>query len=298
MITRAALLAAALRLLNYYNGDEKTAQNPGGLTGVGGMADNWDPCIQDIGTVANGVGEVAGTIAAAQSTIGMVWDAATTVADPGAGNLRATTATPAVGSYSLLVSATDSAGADIGAMLTELGASSSAIRARARLVAVGDAAKYLDLRITGVTGVGAYRTVGVTCIGGPGGFATGDAVALGWVRSGDKGDTGAAGAGPNWGGTSAGTANAQTLAPAVALGSLSGNPSYEFIAGYSITGAATLNVSGTGDASIRKADGTAAGKGDVVAGTKYTVTLVSGQWRLAGGGGANLAAIHAAMFSI
>ena len=56
MTTLANMLAAAQRLLNYYNGDEKTAQNPGGLTGVGGMADNWDPCIQDIGTVANGVG--------------------------------------------------------------------------------------------------------------------------------------------------------------------------------------------------------------------------------------------------
>ena len=56
MTTLANMLAAAQRLLNYYNGDEMTAQNPGGLTGVGGMADNWDPCIQDIGTVANGVG--------------------------------------------------------------------------------------------------------------------------------------------------------------------------------------------------------------------------------------------------
>ena len=56
MTTLATMLSAAQRLLSYYNGDEKTAQNPGGLTGVGGMADNWDPCIQDIGTVANGVG--------------------------------------------------------------------------------------------------------------------------------------------------------------------------------------------------------------------------------------------------
>lgn len=298
MITRAALLAAALRLLGYYNGNDYSADNPGGMSGVGGMATNWEPCIQDIGTVANGVGEVAGTIAAAQSTISMVWDGATTAADPGAGKLRATTAAPAVGSYSLLVSATDSAGAGVGTMLAELGASSSTIKARARLVAVGDASKYLDLQVTGVSGAGAYRTVAVTCIGGPAGFAAGDAVALGWGRTGDKGDMGAAGAGPNWGGTSAGTANAQTLTPVVALASLTGNPSYEFIAGFSITGAATLNVSGTGAASLRRADGAAAGIGDVVAGTKYVVTLVSGQWRLAGGGGANLAAIHAAMFSI
>ncbi|CBS88726.1 SPRY domain-containing protein [Azospirillum lipoferum] len=192
MTTLATMLAAALRLLGYYNGNDYSADNPGGMSGVGGMATNWEPCIQDIGTVANGVGEVAGTIAAAQSTIALVWDAATAAADPGAGKLRATTATPALGSYSLLVSATDSAGAGIGAMLSELGSSSSATKARARLVAVGDASKYLDLQVTGVSGAGAYRTVAVTCIGGPGGFGAGDAIALGWVRSGDKGDAGGA----------------------------------------------------------------------------------------------------------
>lgn len=62
MTTLANMLAAAQRLLTYYNGDEKTAQNPGGLTGVGGMADNWDPCIQDIGRVANGVGDALNTV--------------------------------------------------------------------------------------------------------------------------------------------------------------------------------------------------------------------------------------------
>lgn len=67
MTTVATMLAAAQRLLTYYNGDEKTAQNPGGLTGVGGMADNWDPCIQDIGTVGTGVGDA---LSAASSSEG------------------------------------------------------------------------------------------------------------------------------------------------------------------------------------------------------------------------------------
>ncbi len=142
-------------------------------------------------------------------------------------------------------------------------------------------------------------TTGALALSIPADGVSGSGTPSSWTISiSGKPATGANGAGPNWGGTSAGTANAQTLTPAVALGSLTGNPSYEFIAGYSITGAATLNVSGTGEASLRKADGTAAGNGDVVAGTKYVVTLVSGQWRLAGGGGANLAAIHAALFSI
>lgn len=93
MTTLATMLAAAQRLLTYYNGDEKTAQNPGGLTGVGGMADNWDPCIQDIGTVANGVGDAmtaastsegnAGESAeaAAESALSAQQDAQATAAD-------------------------------------------------------------------------------------------------------------------------------------------------------------------------------------------------------------------------
>ncbi|ALG75045.1 hypothetical protein VY88_26270 [Azospirillum thiophilum] len=272
----------------YYNEDAYSATNPGGLDEsddglTAGHVVNFPAALVDIGDAAAYVGAVADTITAAQSTITMAWDAATAVSDPGAGKLRATTATPAAGSYSLLVSVTDGAGADVSGMLAELGASSSAAKARARMVKVGDTAKYLDLQVTGITVAAGYRAVAVTCLAGPGGFAAGDAVALGWVRTGDAGQAGAPGAGPAWAGTSGGAANAQTLTPSAPLPSLTGNPSYEFLAGYSITGAATLNVSGTGAASIRRADGTAAGGGDVVAGTKYVVTLVSGQWRLSSG---------------
>lgn len=77
MTTLATMLAAAQRLLTYYNGDEKTAQNPGGLTGVGGMADNWDPCIQDIGTVGTGVGDA---LSAASSSEGNAAASATAAA--------------------------------------------------------------------------------------------------------------------------------------------------------------------------------------------------------------------------
>lgn len=272
----------------YYNEDAYSATNPGGLDEsddglTAGHVVNFPAALVDIGDAAAYVGAVADTITAAQSTITMAWDAATAVSDPGAGKLRATTATPAAGSYSLLLSVTDGAGADVSGMLAELGASSSAAKARARMVKVGDTAKYLDLQVTGITVAAGYRAVAVTCLAGPGGFAAGDAVALGWVRTGDAGQAGAPGAGPAWAGTSGGAANAQTLTPSAPLPSLTGNPSYEFLAGYSITGAATLNVSGTGAASIRRADGTAAGGGDVVAGTKYVVTLVSGQWRLSSG---------------
>lgn len=54
-----SMLAAAGRLLTFYNGDEYSQdRNPGGLTGPDAMATNWDPCIQDIGTVAQGMGDV------------------------------------------------------------------------------------------------------------------------------------------------------------------------------------------------------------------------------------------------
>ncbi|CAO3355191.1 hypothetical protein [Azospirillum palustre] len=120
MTTLATMLAAAQRLLSYYNGDEKTAQNPGGLTGVGGMADNWDPCIQDIGTVAQGMGDVytdlsAKTTAAAGSATAAAGsaDAAHTseLAAAGSAGSAAGSATAASGSAT---AAANSAGAAAG----------------------------------------------------------------------------------------------------------------------------------------------------------------------------------------
>ena len=226
------------------------------------------------------------------------WDVGTTDANPGSGMLRGNAATVATTSQ-LFISTTDALGADVSAVMALFDDSTSSQKGLLRIAHRSNQAKWALFVITGVvTAATGYAKVPVLYIAGPGGFAAGDPLALGFVTKGDIGQTGANGNGPLWGGTSGGSANAQTLTPSVPLGSLTGNPSYEFIAGFSITGAATLNVSGTGATSIRKADGSAAGIGDVIAGTKYVVTLVSGQWRLAGGGGANLAAIHAAMFSI
>ncbi len=364
MTTLANMLAAAQRLLNYYNGDEKTAQNPGGLTGVGGMADNWDPCIQDIGTVANGVGNAlsaastsegnaaasataaAGSAQSAQQnaqataadrqatgqdrqataadrqavaqdktaadnsasaastsaalsgqyataaggsipSIRLTWDTATADADPGNGKVRLNNAAPSAAT-SLYVDNLDAAGASVTTVLDRWTASTNAIKGTLRIAHRTDASKWLEYQVTGtvVDGTG-YRKITLTGGTGPGGFSAGDPVAVGFVRVGDKGDRGSDGtngSGPVWAGTGGGSANAQTLTPAVPLPNLTGNPSYEFVAGYSITGAATLAVSATGALSLRRADGTPAGKGDVIAGTKYVVTLVSGQWRLSASG--------------
>lgn len=239
----------------------------------------------------------AAAMGAAIPLIADAWDAGTADANPGPGAVRGNN--PALSAVTqLYISTADAAGVDVSAIIGLFDDSTSTPKGVLRLGHRTNAAKWAVFSVTGVVTVASgYCKVPVSYTAGPGGFSAADPVAIGFVPVGNIGQAGSNGAGPNWGGTSGGSANAQTLTPAVALGSLTGNPSYEFIAGYSPTGPFTLNVSGTGAASVRKPDGTAAGNGDVVAGTKYVVTLVSGQWRLAGGGGANLAAIHAAMFS-
>ena len=184
---------AVTRLKGYNLGIYNAVSNALGLSGVGGMAANWAKHSKDLATVGEQIATAFGTLAPSVSTIGMSWDGATATADPGAGKVRATVAPPTAGSFSLIVSTTDASGQDVSALIAEMGASTSTVKARARLVKVGNPAAYVDVSVTGVSGAGAYRTVAVTYLAGPGGFAAGDAVVLGWLRTGDKGDTGAAG---------------------------------------------------------------------------------------------------------
>lgn len=97
--------------------------------------------------------------------------------------------------------------------------------------------------------------------------------------TGPQGPEGPAG-GPQWAGTSGGSANAQTLSPGRPLAALSGNPSYGFVAGATNTGPATLNVSGTGAVAVVRADGAALTGGELVAGALYAVTHDGASWRL------------------
>lgn len=99
--------------------------------------------------------------------------------------------------------------------------------------------------------------------------------------TGPQGPEGPAG-GPQWAGTSGGSANAQTLSPGRPLAALSGNPSYGFVAGATNTGPATLNVSGTGAVAVVRADGSALSGGELVAGALYAVTHDGASWRLGG----------------
>jgi len=146
--------------------------------------------LKDVGDVAEYVGTQAGTVAAAQSTLSMLWDTGTADANPGVGKVRGSTAALTAGSYTLFVSTTDAAAGDASGILARYGASTSTIKGELRLVKVGDPTVYLDLDVTALAADVGYRKVSVTYVGGPGGFAAGDKVAMGFTRTGGKGDTG------------------------------------------------------------------------------------------------------------
>ncbi|WP_431861340.1 hypothetical protein [Azospirillum sp.] len=183
-------MTTATERLRAYNGNAyDAATNPYGLDGIGGMDANLVQAFNDMGEV----GASATSQTAALSVALFTWDTGTASADPGSGKIRATSVTITTGSFTLCASDTDSGGNVIGALLDTLFASTSAVKSRARLVNTADATKYIDVQVTGGADAGAYHTLSVTVLAGPGGFASGDALALGWVRTGDKGDTGPTG---------------------------------------------------------------------------------------------------------
>jgi hypothetical protein len=73
----------------------------------------------------------------------------------------------------------------------------------------------------------------------------------------------------HWGGTSGGTANAQTLTPDPAWTVLAAGNRVSFIAGASTTAAATMNVSGLGAKTIKTVTGYDLDDGDIVSGNLY-----------------------------
>lgn len=203
----------------YWNENAVSLTNPGGFDEsadglTAGHVVNYPNSLVDVGDATAYVGDVADQIAATQSTIVMTWDAGTSIVDPGAGKVRATTAALTAGSYSLVISTTDGLGVAIAGLLAAMGASTSSVKAKGRLVKVGDPTVYLDLSVTGVSGAGTYRTVGVTFRAGTGGFAAGDAVAFGWTETGNDGIGIQGPSGNNKvceGGVVGGTANAPTV---------------------------------------------------------------------------------------
>jgi hypothetical protein len=87
----------------------------------------------------------------------------------------------------------------------------------------------------------------------------------------------------NWAGTSTGSANAQLLAPASAITSYAAGESFDFLAGFTNTGALQVNVSSVGLVNVlKKASGglTALVAADVVAGNAYRITYDGTQFEL------------------
>jgi hypothetical protein len=85
---------------------------------------------------------------------------------------------------------------------------------------------------------------------------------------------------PLWGGTSGGSANAQTVSVAPALTALLAGTSIRFIAGFSVSGAATLNVSGLGAVALQTRQGAALLPNRVRAGGLYEAQYDGTAWRL------------------
>lgn len=74
-----------------------------------------------------------------------------------------------------------------------------------------------------------------------------------------------------WGGTSGGSANAQTLTPSPVLGAYATGLRFMFKAGFSNSGAATINISALGTKSLVTQAGSALVSGQIVSGNIYTI---------------------------
>lgn len=237
---------SAVDRLKQYNLGIFSPSNLFGLSGVGGMDANWARHSADMATVGQQLAKALGTNAAAVTALVFTWDAGTASADPGSGKMRATTGTLTAGSYNLVCSTTDADGNGIASTIADIGASTSTTKARARLVKTSDWSVYIDVTVTALTTATGYRVIAVTYTGGPGGFAAGDAVALGWVAKGDKGDTGAGGI---TGGNATGAINetAVTLASASTtdIGSAAGNY-------VTVSGTTTITALGTAQAGTER----------------------------------------------
>jgi len=84
-----------------------------------------------------------------------------------------------------------------------------------------------------------------------------------------------------WGGTSGGAANAQTLTLAPVITAYAAGQRYSFLAGFTNTAAATLNINGVGAKNIfNTATGAAIGAGEIVATRAYEVIYDGTQFLL------------------
>lgn len=167
----------------------------------------------NLGTLVNGpsVGDIAGAAAAAATAVAAAATAQATVpiaasaagwaymfstgvaaTDPGAGFLKFNNAALA-SATALYISETTSAVQAIQAEIASWAASGSTVKSKLRLIKQSNPTIYVEYGVTAVTDNGAWDTVAVTYIGGNGVIANGDALVVQPFRTGDIGNTGAAG---------------------------------------------------------------------------------------------------------
>ena len=140
--------------------------------------------------------------------------------NPGGGALRFG-AVPQVTSTTLHVSSSSALGNSVGLLLGSLAtASTSAIKASARLYKTSDPSKTVTFDISGVTDMSGYFNLAIMVRGGssPDPFVNGDVVTFDWAAKGDKGDAGTVAVGTtntSAAGTTALVSNSGTLQSAV-----------------------------------------------------------------------------------
>lgn len=140
-----------------------------------------------------GLREMDTRLAAAGGSVPSIryaWDTGTTDADPGTGEVRGNNATIA-SITTIYASTTDAGGASVSAIIDTWDDSTSTVKGRLRLAHRTDATKWAEFTISAVTSATGYRKLTVAYVAGSGALSAADPVALGFVRTGDKGDTGA-----------------------------------------------------------------------------------------------------------
>lgn len=182
------------RLVQYNGGVYDAATNPRGFdgadSGVSGLEANLPQALNDVGTAAGEIADLIGANRAVGPSLPYAWDSGTGDADPGTGEARANDATLASATQ-LYVSTTDAGGAAVAALLDAWDDSTSTVKGRLRLAHRTDAAVWAEFAVTGsVVSATGYRKVTVGWLAGSGTLSAADPVALGFVRTGDKGDTG------------------------------------------------------------------------------------------------------------
>lgn len=121
------------------------------------------------------------------------YSSTTTAADPGSGALRFNNATLS-SATALYISETTANSQGISADMATWDDGSSSIRGRIRVVKQSDPTVFVLYDITGSNvDNGSWQTLTITYVAGNGSISNSDAVSVGFVAKGDKGDTGATG---------------------------------------------------------------------------------------------------------